>query len=60
MLNMLCNTPLEIYQDNLTNRSRWLGNAGEDVIDENRFYNCVSPFSSSVSKRMLNKYYCRS
>ena len=30
--------------------SRWLGNAGEDVIDENRFHNCVSPFSSSVNK----------
>ena len=38
-------TPLEINQDNSerrrkkkkTNRSRWLGNAGEDVIDKNRF-----------------------
>ena len=28
-----------------------LGNAGEDVIDENRFHNCVSTFSFSVNKR---------
>ena len=45
MLNMLWNTPLEINQDNSerirrkkTNRSRWLGNEGEDKIDENRFH----------------------
>ena len=29
-----------------------LGNAGEDVIDEYRFHNCVSPFGSSANKRI--------
>ena len=41
-----------------TSSSRWLGNAGEGVIDENRFHNCVSTFSFSVNKRMW--YHCRS
>ena len=33
-----------------TNSSRWLRNAGEDVIDENPFHNCVSPYFQSQQK----------
>ena len=36
-----------------TSSSRWLGNAGEDVIDENRFHNNVEALlGSSVNKRI--------
>ena len=35
-----------------TSSSCWLRNADEDMIDENCFHNCVSPFSSSVNKRI--------
>ena len=33
-----------------TSSSRWLGNAGEDVIDENSFHNCVSPYFQCEQK----------
>ena len=33
-----------------TSSSRWLGNAGEDVIDENPFHNCVSPYFQCQQK----------
>ena len=33
-----------------TSSSHWLGNAGEDVIDENPFHNCVRPYFQCQQK----------
>ena len=33
-----------------TSISHWLGNAGEDVIDENPFHNCVRPYFQCQQK----------
>ena len=33
-----------------TSISHWLGNAGEDVIDENPFHNCVHPYFQCQQK----------
>ena len=40
-----------------TSSSRWLGNAGEDVIDENHFHNCVLTLLVPGSTK---GYHCRS
>ena len=40
-----------------TSSSHWLGNAGEDVINENRFHNCVLALLVPVSTK---GYHCRS